>query len=61
MVEAGTYGMYHPPMKEKMGQLETRNAELTALLANLPNGMLDILPSASAIHVKKVGARNASS
>ncbi|MCX2697430.1 recombinase family protein [Ochrobactrum chromiisoli] len=54
IVEAIADGMYHPPMKQKMDQLETRKSELTALLANLPDDMPDILPSTSAIYAKQV-------
>ena len=54
IVEAIADGMYHPSMKQKMDLLETRKAELTALLANLPDDMPDILPSTSAIYAKQV-------
>ncbi|MCL8000600.1 hypothetical protein M8994_20635 [Brucella sp. 21LCYQ03] len=56
IVEAIADGMYHPSMKQKMDLLETRKAELTALLANLPDDMPDSLPSASAIYAKRVAA-----
>ncbi|MEN5300124.1 recombinase family protein [Brucella sp. TWI559] len=56
IVEAIADGMYHPSMKQKMDLLETRKAELTALLANLPDDRPDILPSASAIYAKQVAA-----
>ncbi|WP_421565872.1 recombinase family protein [Ochrobactrum sp. EDr1-4] len=56
IVEAITNVMYHQSMKQKMDLLETRKAELTALLVNLPDGMPDILPSASAIYRMQVTA-----
>ena len=41
-------------MKKEMDTLESRKAELTAYLEQVPADMPDILPSASAIYAKKV-------
>ncbi|MCE6076345.1 recombinase family protein [Agrobacterium vitis] len=54
IVEAIADGMYHPSMKEKMTTLEARKVELIALLADVPDDIPDLLPSASAIYAKKV-------
>ncbi|WP_247644457.1 MULTISPECIES: recombinase family protein [Brucella] len=45
-----------PPLtlKERMEKLEARKVELTALLSDIPEEVPDLLPSASAIYVKKV-------
>lgn len=48
--------MYHPSMKENMTGLEARREDLAALLADAPADTSDILPSASAIHAKKIAA-----
>ncbi len=42
-------------MKKEMDKLESRKAELTAHLQEVPADTPDILPSASAIYAKKVG------
>ncbi|SCM76579.1 Resolvase domain (fragment) [uncultured Pleomorphomonas sp.] len=47
-------GMYHPSMKEKMTGLETRKQELTALLADAPKDMPDMLPNAAVVYAKKI-------
>ncbi|WP_246226277.1 zinc ribbon domain-containing protein [Chelativorans xinjiangense] len=46
-----------PPLKvkDRMEKLEARKADLTALLAEIPDDTPDLLPSASAIYAKKVG------
>ena len=54
IVEAIADGMYHPSMKEKMTDLETRKAELSSLLADAPEEKPDLLPTASAIYARKV-------
>ena len=54
IVEAIADGMYHPSMKEKMTALESRKAELAALLADAPEDKPDLLPTASTIYAKKV-------
>lgn len=54
MIEAIKAGMFHESMKGEMTALEARKAELTALLADVPQDMPDILPAASAIYARKV-------
>ena len=46
-----------PPLKlkDRIEKLEARKAELTALLAEVPEDIPDVLPSTSAIYAKKVG------
>ncbi|WP_186820014.1 recombinase family protein, partial [Acidomonas methanolica] len=56
IIEAIKEGMFHPSMKGEMDALEARKAELTELLADIPEDTPDILPSASAIYAKKVAA-----
>jgi hypothetical protein len=55
IIEAIKDGMYQPSMKGAMEGLEARKAELTALLADVPDDAPDILPSAAAVYAKKVG------
>ncbi len=55
IIEAIKDGMYQPSMKGAMDGLEVRKAELTALLADVPDDTPDILPSASAVYATKVG------
>ncbi|WP_265519334.1 recombinase family protein [Nitratireductor luteus] len=45
-----------PPLKlkDRIEKLESRKAELTALLADVPNDVPDLLPSAAAVYAKKV-------
>ena len=45
-----------PPLKlkDRMEKLEARKAELTTLLADVPDDTPDILPSAAAVYAKKV-------
>lgn len=40
--------MFQPSMNSEMDALEARKAELTALLADIPEDVPDLLPSASA-------------
>ncbi|PIO99438.1 zinc ribbon domain-containing protein [Pleomorphomonas carboxyditropha] len=54
IVDAIAEGMYHPSMKEKMTGLETRKQELTALLADAPKDMPDMLPNAAVVYAKKI-------
>ncbi|MFC3061564.1 recombinase family protein [Paenirhodobacter populi] len=54
IVEAIADGMYHPSMKEKMTGLEARKHELTALLADAPRDMPDMLPSAATVYARKI-------
>ncbi len=46
--------MYHPSMKDKMTGLEARKAELTGLLAEAPQDVPDVLPTASKVYARKV-------
>ncbi|MBS7540655.1 recombinase family protein [Ancylobacter lacus] len=55
IIEAIKEGMFQPSMKAEMDALEARKAELTAMLADVPADVPDLLPSASAIYAKKVG------
>jgi hypothetical protein len=55
IIEAIKEGMYQPSMKDAMSGVEDRKAELTALLAHVPDDVPDLLPSASAMYAKKVG------
>ena len=41
--------MFHENMKGEMTVLETRKAELTSLLADVPEDKPDLLPTASTI------------
>ncbi|WP_076650184.1 recombinase family protein [Pontibaca methylaminivorans] len=59
IIEAIKEGMFHPSMKGEMDALEARKAELTGLLADIPEDAPDLLPSASAIYAKKVSALTA--
>ena len=54
MIEAIKEGMFHPSMKCEMDALEARKDELRELLAESPQDVPDLLPSASAIYAKKV-------
>ena len=54
IVEAIADGMYHPSMKEKMTGLESRKAELTQFLAEVPEDKVDLLPNAATIYAQKV-------
>lgn len=54
VIEAIKEGMFHPSMKAEMDTLEAREAELTVLLADIPNDAPDRLPNASAIYAKKI-------
>ena len=54
IIEAIKAGMFHESMKDEMTALEARKAELTALLADVPDDKPDLLPTASAIYAKKV-------
>ncbi|RJL07393.1 recombinase family protein [Paracoccus aestuarii] len=54
MIEAIKAGMFHESMKGEMTALEARKAELTSLLADVPQDMPDILPAASSIYARKV-------
>ncbi len=56
IIEAIREGMVHPSMKGEMDALEVRKAELIDLLADIPEDVPDLLPSASAIYAKKVAA-----
>jgi site-specific DNA recombinase len=56
IVEAIANGMYHPSMKQKMTSLEARTTELRGLLADAPQDVPDLLPTASTIYAKKVAA-----
>ncbi|WP_421407399.1 DNA resolvase [Agrobacterium tumefaciens] len=56
IIEAIKAGMFHESMKAEMDTLEARKTELSTLLADTPEDTSDILPSASAIHAKKVSA-----
>ena len=59
IIEAIKKGMFHPSMKGEMDALEARKAELTDLLADIPEDVPDLLPSASAIYAKKVAGLTA--
>lgn len=48
--------MFHPSMKGEMDALEARKAELTDLLADIPEEAPDVLLSASDIYAKNVAA-----
>ena len=54
IIEAIKAGMFHESMKAEMDTLEARKTELNTLLADAPEDIPDILPSASAIYAKKV-------
>jgi len=56
IIEAIKEGMFQQSMKSEMDALEARKAELTTLLAGIPEDVPDLLPSASAIYAKKVAA-----
>ncbi len=56
IIEAIKAGMFHESMKAEMDTLEARKSELNTLLADAPEDIPDILPSASAIYAKKVSA-----
>ena len=53
-VDAILQGVPPLKLKDRMEKLEARKAELTALLADVPEDKPDLLPSASAIYAKKV-------
>ena len=59
IIEAIKEGMFHPSMKGEMDALEARKAELTDLLADIPEDVPDLLPSAPAIYAEKVAALTA--
>jgi site-specific DNA recombinase len=54
IIEAIKAGMFHESMKGEMTALETRKKELTALLAEAPQDVPDMLPSAAGIYAKKI-------
>lgn len=54
-IEAILAGVPPLALKEKIEKLEERKAELTGLLAEVPEAAPDILPSASVIYARKVG------
>ncbi|PRD40515.1 recombinase family protein [Phyllobacterium phragmitis] len=54
IIEAIKAGMFHESMKAEMDALEARKSELTALLADVPEDVPDLLPSTSAVYAKKV-------
>ena len=56
IVEAITDGMYHASMKERMDQLETRKAELTALLSNVPTDMPAIAPNVAEVYSQQIAS-----
>ncbi|KAB2705929.1 recombinase family protein [Brucella intermedia] len=59
IIEAIKAGMFHPSMKSEMDALEARKTELTEQLADIPEDVPDLLPSASAIYARKVAALTA--
>ena len=53
-VDAILAGVTPLKLKDRIEKLEARKAELTALLADVPEDVPDLLPSAAAIYAKKV-------
>ena len=54
IIDAIKEGMFHESMKGEMTALETRKAELTSLLADVPEDRPDVLPRVATIYAKKV-------